>query len=122
MSMQHIFAGSSISSSGLSAERTRMEVAANNIANANTTRGTDGEPYRRQTVTFAASMDQYFGAPNSVKQLGGVKVLGIEPDMSEPDERICRRDSCQSSVRSQIEESADVSRTRRTGPVAVERN
>jgi flagellar basal-body rod protein FlgC len=60
-----------------------MEVAANNIANANTTRGTDGEPYRRQTVTFAASMDQYFGAPNSVKQLGGVKVLGIEPDMSE---------------------------------------
>jgi len=83
MSMQNIFAGSQISASGLAAERTRMEVAANNIANANTTRGTDGEPYRRQRVTFAASMDQHLGMTNDVKQMGGVRVLGIQPDMSE---------------------------------------
>ncbi len=84
MSMQHIFAGSQISASGLSAERTRMEVAANNIANANTTRGTDGEPYRRQRVSFMAMMNQLQpGRPGTLPQLNGVRVAGIEPDMSD---------------------------------------
>jgi len=83
MSMQHIFAGSQISASGLSAERTRMEVAANNIANAHTTRGENGDPYRRQRVTFASSMDQSMMKSGLVQQMRGVQVMGIEPDMSE---------------------------------------
>ena len=36
-----------ISSSGLRAERARLEVAANNLANANATRGANGELYQR---------------------------------------------------------------------------
>ena len=43
-----------IAASGLSAERKRMEVAANNIANAHTTRTAEGGAYRRQDVVFAA--------------------------------------------------------------------
>ena len=41
-----------ISASALMAQRMRMDVVANNVANVNTTRGVDGLPYRRQSVTF----------------------------------------------------------------------
>lgn len=47
-----MFRSLEIASSGLSAQRTRMEVAAINIANAETTHGVDGNPYRRQVVTL----------------------------------------------------------------------
>ena len=41
-----------VSSSALDAQRLRMDVIANNVANMNTTRTPDGGPYRRQSVTF----------------------------------------------------------------------
>ncbi len=41
-----------ISSSGMSAQRTWMNVLAENLANVNTTRAQDGKPYRRKTVIF----------------------------------------------------------------------
>src|SRR5665213_4303845 len=41
-----------ISASGLTAERLRMDVTANNIANVETTRTPEGGPYRRQMVVF----------------------------------------------------------------------
>lgn len=53
------FRGLEISASGLAAERLRMDVIANNIANANTTRTADGRgPYRRQVVVLAAREPQ----------------------------------------------------------------
>jgi len=42
------------SSSGLSAQRLRMNLISKNLANVNTTRTTDGGPYRRQEAVFAA--------------------------------------------------------------------
>ena len=39
-----------IAASGLSAERVRMDVTAENLANAQTTRGANGQPYQRQEV------------------------------------------------------------------------
>ena len=42
-----------ISASGLTAERMRMDVIAENLANAQTTRGADGQPYRRKEVVLA---------------------------------------------------------------------
>ncbi|MCB0877445.1 MAG: flagellar basal body rod protein FlgC [Thermoleophilia bacterium] len=44
-----------ISASGLAAERLRMDVIAQNLANANSTRGPDGQPYRRHEVVFRSS-------------------------------------------------------------------
>lgn len=41
-----------ISASGMSAQRTRMDIIAQNVANVNTTRDENGEAYRRQTVVF----------------------------------------------------------------------
>ena len=43
-----------ISSSGLSAERTRVNAATSNLANAESTRGPDGQPYKRLDPVFAA--------------------------------------------------------------------
>jgi flagellar basal-body rod protein FlgC len=48
------FAGMRISASGLSAQRLRMDVYAENIANATTTRTEEGGPYRRKDPILAA--------------------------------------------------------------------
>ena len=50
-----IFDGINASASALTAERLRMDVISNNIANVNTTRTAEGGPYRRQMVVFQAS-------------------------------------------------------------------
>lgn len=44
-----------ISASGLSAQRTRLNIISQNIANANTTRTAEGGPYRRQITVFSAA-------------------------------------------------------------------
>lgn len=49
--------GMNISASGMSAQRLRMDIIAQNIANVNTTRNEKGEVYRRQTVVMAEKED-----------------------------------------------------------------
>jgi flagellar basal-body rod protein FlgC len=68
-----------ISASGMAAERRRMEVISNNIANANSTRSKDGQPYRRQFVVFSAEQDSLSLNEGA---LSGVKVEGVEQDTS----------------------------------------
>ena len=53
-----LLSGISASSSALTAQRPRLDVIAQNIANANTTRGPDGLPYQRRTVTFETVLAQ----------------------------------------------------------------
>ncbi|MCA9205257.1 MAG: flagellar basal body rod protein FlgC, partial [Planctomycetales bacterium] len=62
-----------------------MEVVANNIANAHSTRTPEGGPYRRQEVVFAAAYQNAMGMarPTDIGQLGGVQIVGIQPDMTE---------------------------------------
>jgi flagellar basal-body rod protein FlgC len=52
--MVNLIPSLSSTTGALDAERTRLEVIAQNIANANTTRGVDGRPYQRQQVVFQA--------------------------------------------------------------------
>ena len=47
-----MFTAFDISATGLSAERYRMDIISENVANANTTRTEDGTPYRRKVVSF----------------------------------------------------------------------
>ena len=89
MSMKQMLSGMDISASGLTAERLRMEVAANNIANQRSTRTAQGGPYQRQQVTFAAAMDQVLSADgrmprggSNVHSLKGVSVVGITSDQT----------------------------------------
>src|SRR5262245_10490476 len=51
MSLANIF---KISSQGMTAQRERLEAAAANLANANTTRTPEGVPYRRRDTVFEA--------------------------------------------------------------------
>ena len=80
-----MFTSFDINASGLTAQRYRMDVISENVANANTTRTGDGTPYVRKVVTFQEkgkqtpfsrvlnkSMDKYSGE--------GVKVGGVYED------------------------------------------
>ena len=76
-----------ISGSALTAERLRLDVIANNIANVNTTRTPEGGPYRRQMVVFAPRGEQiqwmYPGIePDPQFRGNGVRVVGIQADAS----------------------------------------
>ena len=82
-----LFGGLDISASGLTAERLRMDVTAENLANAQTTRGADGQPYRRKEVvlqeapgSFGASLSKAMDAGSGGTQGGGVQVAGIVQD------------------------------------------
>ena len=52
-----IFNSFDISASGMAAERFRMDIISQNMANANTTRTQDGTPYVRKVVTFREKTD-----------------------------------------------------------------
>jgi len=82
MSLGNLFSASDISASGMAAERLRMEVVANNIANAYSTRTPEGGPYRRQQVVFKEALDQASRLSLTPDALGGVEVLGVEADDS----------------------------------------
>ena len=49
--------GVTATASALNAENIRMDVVAENIANAYTTHGTDGQPYKRKVVSFESMLD-----------------------------------------------------------------
>lgn len=80
-----------ISASGMSAQRTRMDIIAQNVANVSTTRDEDGEAYRRQTVVFEerSNANKNFESYLTAQQTGlsydkrigtGVKISSIVED------------------------------------------
>ena len=81
-----IFSSINIAASGLTAQKMRLDVIADNIANVNTTRTTEGGPFRRSRVIFRPRVEQpYWRSPflptylqDEVGQ--GVRVSKIEKD------------------------------------------
>ena len=80
-----------ISASGMTAQRTRMDIIAQNVANVNTTRDENGNPYRRQTVVFeeCAAYNRNFESYLTAQKTGlsfnpqvgsGVKISAIAED------------------------------------------
>jgi|HubBroStandDraft_3_1064219.scaffolds.fasta_scaffold07081_5 flagellar basal-body rod protein FlgC len=90
-----LFDAIGIASSGLSAERIRMDVTTENLANAETTRTASGQPYQRQEVVLKQAGEGGFsGALSGAIQQGqasqppaGVEVAGIVSD-STPDQQV----------------------------------
>ncbi len=71
-----------VSASGLRAERTRLDVISENIANVESTRGDEGGPYRRRQVVLSASRmppGRRFGARGIAPRRLGVRVVAVEP-------------------------------------------
>ncbi len=86
-----MFDALNVSATGLTAERLRMDVTAENLANAQTTRGADGQPYRRKEVVlaevesggFGSQLAKAIGAGSaSGSQPGGVEVAAISQDQT----------------------------------------
>jgi flagellar basal-body rod protein FlgC len=89
-----LFDAIDIAGSALSAERLRMDVTAENLANAQTTRGANGGPYRRKVVLlqqagsggcFGAALGAAMGSTSRTP--GGVHVAGIAQDPA-PNRRV----------------------------------
>lgn len=66
----------SISATGLTAQRLRIDVIATNIANAETTRTETGEPYRRKIPVFS----EYLVKARGRLESRGVKVVALKED------------------------------------------
>jgi flagellar basal-body rod protein FlgC len=87
-----LFDAIGIAGSGLAAQRIRMDVTSENLANAQTTRGANGQPYKRQEVVLA-QQGGFNGAlsgalrTNGTAAPGGVQVTGIVADAS-PNQRV----------------------------------
>jgi flagellar basal-body rod protein FlgC len=81
-----VFSTINIAASGLTAQRTRLDVIANNIANVNSTRSAEGGVFRRRRVLFRPRVSQpYWRGPylpgyldNGVGK--GVRIVKIEED------------------------------------------
>ncbi|MDR3710579.1 MAG: flagellar basal body rod protein FlgC [Capsulimonadaceae bacterium] len=86
-----------VSASGMTAERLRLDVISNNLANANTTRGPGGGPFQRKAVVLSPGENSFasmltavgsgggIGAIQNAQQaseLSGVQVTGIIPDQT----------------------------------------
>ena len=84
-----MFDALNIAASGLTAQRLRMDVISNNIANVNTTRTTDGGPFKRSRVVLRPKNESLnfksMLLPNALKnRIGtGVKVSRIEKDITQ---------------------------------------
>ncbi|MGB4439100.1 MAG: flagellar basal body rod protein FlgC [Sedimentibacter sp.] len=77
-----------ISGSGLTAQRLRMDVISENIANIDTTRTENGDPYRRKMVVLSSTDTNSFKNMmvknlNDYEITGGVEVSDILEDQSE---------------------------------------
>lgn len=75
--------GMNVSASGMTAQRLRMDIVSQNIANVNTTRDENGNPYRRKNVVFAEKNVTSFGdilMRTSGTVGNGVKVTKIVED------------------------------------------
>lgn len=84
-----MFGGIDASASGLTAERLRMDVISNNIANANTTRSVEGGPYHRRYVVFQPRERGKVDFASTLRQKldgqagNGVRAMKIEEDRSQ---------------------------------------
>jgi len=75
------FSAMKVSASGMSAQRTRVNIATSNLANAETTRGPDGQPYkRRDPVIEPVSFEYDIATTGSEPGPIGVQVSGIQED------------------------------------------
>ena len=87
-----MFGGIDAAASGLTAERLRMDVISNNIANVNSTRTVDGGPFKRKYVifqpreaeknSFSAMLDGAMNKGSKNRAGDGVRAIGIGTDDS----------------------------------------
>ena len=81
--MINLISGIDSSSAALNAERIRMDIVSENIANVNTSKGLDGKPYQRQQVMFESVLKAQ-NAGNSADSSQSVQIARIMKDTRPP--------------------------------------
>jgi len=76
--VSNLFGALGISASGMTAERLRMDVTSDNLANADSTKGPNGQPYQRQEVVLQSGGQSFSDALGNAQ--AGVQVAGIVND------------------------------------------
>jgi flagellar basal-body rod protein FlgC len=84
MSSMDFFTAMEVSASGLSAERTRMNVAASNLANAQSTQAAGGGPYKRRDVVMASVDAPGTAGTPFAQAVRSVQVSQIRQDAAPP--------------------------------------
>lgn len=74
----NLISGIDVTAGALDAQKTRLDIVAQNIANAQTTRSANGLPYQRQIVSFETELVRQAGGTGA--SLQSVKVAAIAPD------------------------------------------
>jgi flagellar basal-body rod protein FlgC len=82
--MINLLTGIDSSASALDAERVRMDVISQNIANVNTTKGADGKPYQRQQVVFENVLRAQQASDGASSGPQMVQVARIQKDTRPP--------------------------------------
>ncbi|MET0261616.1 MAG: flagellar basal body rod protein FlgC [Rariglobus sp.] len=84
----NLISGIDVTAGALNAQKTRLDIVAQNIANTQTTRGPDGQAYQRRVVSFETELlrhqQQASGAGQSLQS---VKVAQISTDKT-PGQRV----------------------------------
>ena len=73
----NVLSATAITASALEAEKMRVDITSQNIANAHTTQGLDGKPYQRRVVAFESVLNQEMG-----QNMQGVRISDIKQDQS----------------------------------------
>jgi flagellar basal-body rod protein FlgC len=82
--MINLLSGIDSTSAALNAERIRMDVVSENIANVNTSKGLDGKPYQRQEVMFESVLKAQQGSDASDAGAQTVQIANIVKDNRPP--------------------------------------
>jgi flagellar basal-body rod protein FlgC len=73
----NVLASTAITATALDAEKMRVDITSQNIANAHTTKGIDGQPYQRRIVAFESVLNEQMG-PN----MQGVRISDVKRDQA----------------------------------------
>jgi len=73
----NVLSATAITASALEAEKMRVDITSQNIANAHTTQGLDGKPYQRRVVAFESVLNQEMG-----QNMQGVRISEVKRDQS----------------------------------------
>ncbi len=82
-----LLSGIAATSGALNAQRTRLDFIAQNIANANTTRGPDGQAFKRKIVSFESELVRSSAAGLGGASLSSVRIGEVTDDPT-PGQRI----------------------------------
>lgn len=83
----NLISGIDVSAGALNAQKTRLDIIAQNIANTQTTRGPGGVPYQRRIVSFETQLLRQQQAAASGQNLQTVRIADIDTDKT-PGQRV----------------------------------